>query len=138
MPCRNLIKALKRVKFAYYMCIRVTFWHLCLCSFIENPFVLTTNALITVDRCIHQYIWHLRKAWFHFCNLHHPFLFSTESGGIVLTFSIFTTTFSLFVMLIASNTSLYFPLPNLRTSWKSSWLLGNIFKSKFLMPLKSF
>lgn len=33
------------------------------------------------------------------------------------TFRILTTTFSLLVMLIASNTSLYFPLPSLRTSW---------------------
>lgn len=40
------------------------------------------------------------------------------------TLRIFTTTFSLLVMLIASNTSLYLPRPSFRTSWKSSWFLA--------------
>lgn len=40
-----------------------------------------------------------------------------------LTFRIFTTTFSLLVMLMASNTSLYFPRPSFLTNWKSSWFL---------------
>ena len=34
----------------------------------------------------------------------------------IQTFKIFTTTFSSFVMFIASNTSLYLPRPNFRTS----------------------
>lgn len=39
------------------------------------------------------------------------------------TLRIFTTTFSLLVMLIASKTSLYLPRPSFRTNWKSSWFL---------------
>lgn len=43
------------------------------------------------------------------------YLFETHPAE--LTLRIFTTTFSLLVTFMASNTSLYFPRPSLRTSW---------------------